>query len=95
MNNAIEQKKLAIIKSNAAPEVKLKALEKLDNMKPNPIIEAKKKAIVDGKAAQSDVRELLNQIESGLKAIERMYDIDDIKHYAMMFKEISKSLPSW
>jgi hypothetical protein len=29
--NAIEQKKLAIIKSNAAPEVKLKALEKLDN----------------------------------------------------------------
>ena len=27
---AIEQKKLAIIKSNAAPEVKLKALEKLE-----------------------------------------------------------------
>jgi hypothetical protein len=93
--NAIEQKKLAVIKSNAAPEVKLKALEKLGNMKPNVIIEAKKKAIVDGKAAQSDVRELLNQIESSLKAIERMYDIDDINHYAMMFKEISKSLPNW
>ena len=28
--NSIEQKKLAVIKSNAAPEVKLKALEKLD-----------------------------------------------------------------
>lgn len=28
---AIEQKKLAIIKSNAAPEVKLKALEKLNS----------------------------------------------------------------
>lgn len=94
MNN-VDKKKLAIIKSNAAPEVKLRAIEKLENMKPNPIMEAKKKALADGKAAQRDVRELLNQIESSLKAIERMFSIEEINRYAAMFKEISRSLPNW
>lgn len=33
--NELEAKKIAIIKSNAAPEVKLKAIQKLDSVKNN------------------------------------------------------------
>jgi hypothetical protein len=57
MTNNIESKKLAVIKSNAAPEVKLKALEKLNGREADWMAQM----AADVKSAQDEISALIQK----------------------------------
>lgn len=61
--STIEQKKLAIIKSNAAPEVKLKALEKLNKIKSND-------ARQDVSRLAQQLLKMCDEIKQDIKSLE-------------------------
>lgn len=89
---AIDQKKLAVIKSNAAPEVKLRALERLDNAAQSPL---QKELIEKAKKINQLAREV-QSIAKEATAISKKQYADElsyrelIRNFDTLIKDLNK-----
>ena len=93
-DNSLTQKKLAIIKSNAAPEVKLKALEKLNSPKQNApsLNELRKLAQGMLSSIQSDVNMLQQGIDQMLQMTKKTQDAVELQSIIDDCKDIKNAL---
>lgn len=89
MKNSLEAKKLAVIKSNAAPEVKLKALEKLNAIENNFLADYQKMIQAYQAGNKKIALEMAKKLsESGSKDAAKM---KDVQHVLKQLGEIGAS----
>lgn len=92
--NTLQRKQLAVIKSNAAPEVKLKALQKLNAVKNNApsLNELRKTAQNALSAIQSDVNMLQQGIDQMLQMTKKTTDEIELQSIISDCKDIKNVL---
>jgi len=92
---SIEAKKLAIIKSNAAPEVKLKALEKLNSVKNNGQSEVsaaiKSQLKMRAEDLKSGSKEMINYCDQLIANASGSRTGWDQKDYEIILKSLAKA----
>lgn len=89
---AIDQKKLAVIKSNAAPEVKLRALERLDNAAQSPL---QKELIEKAKKINQLAREVQSIAKEATAISKKQYANESsyrelIRNFDTLIKDLDK-----